>query len=339
MTNAKDSRVIVIAEIGVNHNGSLKLAKELIDQCAVAGADYAKFQTFTATDLASADAKSAGYQRRAGAGDRQIDLLTELELTQFEFRELVQFCSDRGIGFLTTAHDLPSARFVIGLQSDYLKVPSGDVTNLPLLRLFSQQRTPVLLSTGASEAMEVSRAVEVLQSGGLRRSQITVMQCTSEYPAPFAEANLQAMVSMGRDLGVPIGYSDHTDGVNTALAAVALGATVIEKHITLDRTMPGPDHRASLEPREFQEMVIGIHQVTAAMGSGTKTVVDSERHNRMLIRKSIVAAVPISAGEVFSEKNLCVMRPGGGLSPMRWESVLGQQAERDYGVHEMIGPG
>lgn len=339
MTNVKDSRVSVIAEIGVNHNGSLKLAKELIDQCVVAGADYAKFQTFTATDLASADAQSAGYQRRAGAGSRQIDLLAELELTQSEFRELVQFCCDRGIGFLTTAHDLPSAQFVIGLNSDYLKVASGDVTNLPLLRLFSQQRTPVLLSTGASEAIEVSRAVEVLQSGGLRRSQITVMQCTSEYPAPVAEANLQAMVSMGMDLGVPIGYSDHTYGVNAALAAVALGATVIEKHITLDRTMPGPDHRASLEPREFQEMVTGVHQVTAAMGSGTKTVVDSERHNRMLIRKSIVAAVPISAGEVFSEKNLCVMRPGGGLSPMRWESVLGQQAERDYGVHEMIGPG
>lgn len=336
--NGEANPVSVVAEIGVNHNGSVNLAKQLVENCAEAGADYAKFQTFRAKDLASPEAPSAGYQKRSGAAGSQLDLLSGLELSQSDFTELVQFCADAGVGFLTTAHDLRSADFVIGLQSDYLKVPSGDITNFPLLRLFSQQQTPVLLSTGASEAEEVFRAVEVLEAGGLRRSEITVMHCTSEYPAPIADANLNAMVSMGRDLHVPIGYSDHTLGSSVALAAVALGATVIEKHITLNRTMEGPDHSASLEPAEFREMVAGIRQVSSALGREAKTVMDSEQPNQMLIRKSIVATVPISVGEVFSEENLGVMRPGNGLSPMHWESLLGQRAKRTYGVHEMVDP-
>lgn len=336
MATEGSSQVKVVAEIGVNHNGSLELAEELVSRCAEAGADYAKFQTFRARDVASERAAQAAYQQTGGKGGRQVDMLSVLELSEPDFERLVRFCAEVGIGFLTTAHDLQSARFVLGLGSDYLKVASGDVTNYPLLLLFGQQDTPVLLSTGASEADEVREAIRVLESQGLERSKITVMQCTSEYPAPLAEANLRAMVAMGADWGVPIGYSDHTQGSNASIAAVAMGATVIEKHITLNRTMDGPDHAASLEPREFEQMVKGIREVSAAMGSDSKRVVASEQSNRSLIRKSIVATVPILAGDTFSEENLGVMRPGDGVSPMLWESVLGQKASRDFVAQEAI---
>lgn len=328
--------VKIVAEIGVNHNGSVELAKELVSRSAAAGADYAKFQTFKAVDVASERAALANYQQKVAKGSRQVDMLSALELSEADFQQLVDFCAEVGVGFLTTAHDLQSARFVLGLASDYVKVASGDITNYPLLRLFSQQGTPVLLSTGASEADEVLRAITVLESGGLERSQITVMQCTSEYPAPVSEANLRAMAVMGTEWGVPVGYSDHTQGINASIAAVAMGATVIEKHITLERTMDGPDHAASLEPREFEQMVKGIRDVSAAMGSDSKRVVASEQSNRSLIRKSIVATVPIVAGDTFSEENLGVMRPGDGVSPMLWESVLGQKASRDFVAQEAI---
>jgi N,N'-diacetyllegionaminate synthase len=335
---AKEQRgsVVVIAEIGVNHNGSLAVAKDLVIRCVEAGADYAKFQTFTAKNLASDSARVANYQKNSFAGERQVDLLSSLELSEADFEELVAFCATEGVGFLTTAHDLGSAAFVMGLQSDFIKVPSGDVSNYPFLRLVSEQHTPVLLSTGASRAEEVLHAIEVLESGGLNRSEITVMQCTTEYPAPVEEANLRAMVEMGREWGVSVGYSDHTSGQNTAIAAVALGAKVLEKHITLNRNMKGPDHAASLEPSEFSNMVIAIRQVEKALGGTVKVVTSAEEQNRDVIRKSIVARSRIEVGELFSEANLGVMRPGTGLSPMLWPKLIGQVAQRSYGPNDMI---
>ena len=334
--NEQRTRVVVIAEIGVNHNGSLELAKELVTRCFEAGADYAKFQTFIAKDLASENAPVANYQKKSFAGEHQVDLLSSLELSDSDFEALVAHCATVGIGFLTTAHDLGSAVFVMGLGSDFIKVPSGDVTNYPFLRLVAMQRTPVLLSTGASRADEVLQAIEVLESGGLSRSEITVMQCTTEYPAPVEEANLLAMVEMGKEWGVSVGYSDHTAGQEAAIAAVALGATVLEKHITLDRDMVGPDHVASLEPAEFYEMVAAIRQVEKALGSPAKVVTHAEEHNRDVIRKSIVATARIVVGELFSAENLGVMRPGTGLSPMHWPQLIGQPANRNYSPNDMI---
>ena len=330
------SRVVVIGEIGVNHNGSLALAKELVTRCADVGADYAKFQTFTAQNLASASAPLADYQKSLLAGGRQVDLLSSLELSLGDFNELVADCLDKKIGFLTTAHDLGSAAYVMDLQLDYIKVSSGDLTNYPFLRLVSWQDRPVLISTGASKADEVLRAIEVLESGGLSRSKITVMQCTTEYPAPIEEANLLAMVKMGKEWGVPVGYSDHTSGQDAAVAAVALGATVVEKHITLDRAMAGPDHAASLEPAEFAQMVTSIRRVEQALGLTQKVVTKAEVQNRDVIRKSIVARVRIEEGELFSEENLAVLRPGTGLSPMRWTEIVGQPAGQSYMPNEMI---
>jgi len=332
----QNDRVIVVAEIGVNHNGSVELAKELVTRCVEVGADYAKFQTFKAQHLASESAPVAGYQKNSFQGERQVDLLSSLELSEPEFDQLAAFCATVGIGFLTTAHDLGSAAFVLGLNSDFVKVPSGDITNYPFLRLVAKQQTPVLISTGASQADEVLRAIETLESGGLSRSEITVMQCTTEYPAPLEEANLLAMAQMGREWGVSVGYSDHTSGQVAALAAVALGARVIEKHITLDRDMEGPDHAASLEPPEFAEMVTAIRQAEMALGEPTKVVTNAEESNRDVIRKSIVARRRIEPGELFNEENLAVIRPGTGLSPMLWPHLMGQAAHRGFSPGEQI---
>jgi len=334
-SNGSQSTVI-IAEIGVNHNGSLDMAKQLVRACAEAGADYAKFQTFSAKALASREAPVADYQAVGFAGRNQQDLLGELELSESDFGQLVQECDAAHIGFLTTAHDLPSARFVFELGLDFIKVPSGDVTNYPFLRLAGSQGKRILLSTGASTANEVGQALGVLESTGLPREKITVMQCTTEYPAPSDEANLQAMLTMGSDFGVAIGFSDHTLGLEATIAAVAMGATVIEKHITLDRAMRGPDHAASLEPHDFGDLVAGVRHIEVLKGKSEKFVTSAESKNRSVIRKSIVAAKPILEGEVFSEANLTVMRPGSGLSPMEWPDILGKPASRNFRVGEMI---
>lgn len=334
--NSLGNRVIVIAEIGVNHNGSLEEAKKLVKQAFEAGADYAKFQTFNARQLVSQDAPLANYQKNSFDGEQQVDLLAKLELSQKEFEELVEFCSQVGIGFLTTAHDAGSADFVFALDLDFIKVASGDITNYPFLKRVGKQSKPVLLSTGASLAEEVLQAIETIESSGLSRSKITALQCTTEYPAPIEEANLLAMVQMGREFGVPIGYSDHTLGQDAAVAAVAMGATVVEKHITLDKSMEGPDHSASLEPSEFARMVRSIRSVGIALGSSEKRLTSSEEPNRDVIRKSIVASRRIEEGESFSERNLAVMRPGGGLSPMMWPGLIGKRAERIYLPQQMI---
>lgn len=336
IVGTQGKNVVVIAEIGVNHNGSLDIAKSLIDASADAGADYAKFQTFRARELASSEAPVAEYQRAAFDGTKQQDLLASLELSEEQFVELVGYCEEKEIGFLTTAHDLGSAPFVMGLNSDFIKVPSGDLTNYPFLRLVGAQSTPVLLSTGASHGDEVGEAISVLESAGLPRSAITVMQCTTEYPAPMSEANLLAMVEMGKVWDVSIGFSDHTLGQDAALAAVALGASVLEKHITLDRAMAGPDHAASLEPDEFAAMVEGVRRTQELRGIPTKAVTKSEEKNRDVIRKSIVAAVAIKQDDLLGEDNLSVIRPGTGLSPMRWPDVVGKRAHRNYRAGELI---
>ena len=334
--NYSDASVTMVAEIGVNHNGSLDIAKELVEACSFAGADYAKFQTFRASELASTEAPLADYQRDGFGGQGQRELLASLELSQKQFLELSAYCGQKNVGFLTTAHDLASAPFVMDLKSDFIKVSSGDVTNYPFLRMVGRQDTHVLLSTGASSSNEVGKAIEVLESSGLPRSRVTVLQCTTEYPAPFSEANLLAMVEMGKTWGVAVGFSDHTEGPDAALAAVALGASVVEKHITLDRSMAGPDHAASLEPDEFAALVQRVRRAEQLRGKPEKTVTPSESKNRDIIRKSIVARDHIRQGEMLSEDKLSVIRPGTGVSPMRWPDVVGTRAHRSYVPGEMI---
>ena len=327
---------VVIAEIGVNHNGDVALAKHMISAARDAGADYAKFQTFSTDDLVTADAGVAAYQQPAARGGTQQDMLRGLELTHDDFLELKAFCQSLGIGFLTTAHDFRSLDFVLGLDLDYIKIPSGDLTNLPLLERVAGEGTKIILSTGMGSFDEVAQALEVLLHSGLNRELITVLQCTTNYPAPLEEANLRAMVSMGEKLAVGIGYSDHTDGNDTSAAAVALGARIIEKHLTLDRLLPGPDHAASANPSEFAAMVRSIRAVETALGSDVKVPGPTEAPNRDIVRKSLVAQRPIGAGDEFTSENIGVKRPGTGISPMRWHDVVGTTAHRDFQVDELI---
>lgn len=327
---------VVIAEIGVNHNGDVALAKHMISAARDAGADYAKFQTFSADDLVTADAGAASYQQPAARGGTQQDMLRSLELTQDDFRELKAFCRSLGIGFLTTAHDFRSLDFVLGLDLDYIKISSGDLTNRPLLERVAGEGTKIILSTGMGSFDEVARAVEVLEQSGLNREMVTVLQCTTSYPAPLQEANLRAMVSMGKQLAVGIGYSDHTDGNPASVAAVALGAHIIEKHLTLDKSMPGPDHAASANPSEFAAMVRSIRAVETALGYDVKAPGPTEAANRDIVRKSLVALRPIGAGDEFTSENIGVKRPGTGISPMRWHEVVGTTAHRDFQVDELI---
>ena len=329
-------RTVVIAEIGVNHNGDVALAKQLISAAHDAGADYAKFQTFSAEALVTADAGVAAYQQPAARGGTQQDLLRGLELTHDDFRELKTFSESRGIGFLTTAHDFGSLDFVLSLDLDYIKIPSGDLTNRPMLERVAGEGTKIILSTGMGSFDEVAQAVEVLEQSGLNREMVTVLQCTTNYPAPLEEANLRAMVSMGEQLAVGIGYSDHTDGADTSVAAVALGAHIIEKHLTLDRSMSGPDHAASANPGEFAALVCSIRAVEMAFGSDVKAPGPTEAPNRDIVRKSLVALTQISSGDEFTSQNIGVKRPGTGISPMRWHEVVGSTAHRDFQVDELI---
>ncbi len=327
---------VVIAEIGVNHNGSVSLAKQMIAAARHAGADYAKFQTFIASDVVTADAGAASYQQPAARGGTQQDMLRALELTHDDFRELKAFSESLGIGFLTTAHDFTSLDFVLSLDLDYVKIPSGDLTNRPLFERVAGEGTKVILSTGMGSFDEVARALEVLEQSGLNREMVTVLQCTTNYPAPLEEANLCAMVSMGEQLAVATGYSDHTDGNDTSIAAVALGARIIEKHLTLDRSLPGPDHAASANPSEFAAMVRSIRAVETALGKDVKAPGPTEAPNRDIVRKSLVALRPIGTGDEFTSENIGVKRPGTGISPMRWHEVVGGTAHRDFEFDELI---
>ena len=330
-------KTLVIAEAGVNHNGDIGMAVELVARAAEAGADVVKFQTFDTSQVVARHAPKATYQiARTGESDSQYDMVRRLELPREAHATLVETCHAHGITFMSTAFDHGSLDLLVKLGVDRLKVPSGEITNLPLLRDIGRRGLPVILSTGMATLGEVETAIEVLNRSGTPTERVTVLHCTTEYPAPFQDVNLRAMTTLQNALGVAVGYSDHTSGIEVPIAAVALGATVIEKHLTLDRSLPGPDHHASLEPAEFAEMVRSIRHVEAALGDGIKRVVDSEAQNRMVARRSIVAAAPIAAGEPFTSANLATKRPAVGLSPMRWDEIIGRTATRDYAPDEPI---
>lgn len=330
--------VLIIAEAGVNHNGSLDLAKQLIDKAVEAGVDIIKFQTFKSEKLVSKAAKQAEYQQRnIGKKDEgQLAMLKKLELSQADHEELIAYCNEKGISFFSTAFDMDSIDYLHSLKMGLWKIPSGEITNYPYLRKIAQYQEPIILSTGMCELADIEVALNVLLQYGVKKEQITILHCNTEYPTPFADVNLKAMLEIGEKFGVQIGYSDHTKGIEVPIAAVALGATVIEKHFTLDKNMEGPDHKASLEPDELEAMVSAIRNIEQALGSGHKTISESERKNIEIARKSIVAACPIKAGELLTEENLTVKRPGNGINPMRWNEVVGTRAVKNYNEEDPI---
>ncbi len=331
--------VLIIAEAGVNHNGDLEHARRLIDAAAEAGADLVKFQTFKVDSLVTATARKADYQtRNSGGGETQHEMLRRLELSPEAHHELITHCAARGIGFFSTGFDLESVDFLVSLGLDKFKIPSGEITNLPFLRHVGRHGKEVILSTGMATLGDIEAAIEALEQAGTPRSMLTVLHCTTEYPTPMSEVNLRAMQSIGQAFGVAVGYSDHTPGIEVAIAATALGASVIEKHFTLDRNLPGPDHKASLVPDELKAMVTAIRNIETALGDGIKRLTPSEARNRPVARKSLVAARPIRAGEAFSKENIATKRPGTGVSPMQWDSIIGRNARRDYQADEMIEP-
>lgn len=331
------TRALIIAEAGVNHNGNLELARQLVDAAADAGADLVKFQTFDADRLVSRDAGKALYQERNSGGEEtQHQMLRRLELSVEMHEELIAHCARRGIGFFSTGFDIESVDLLVRLGQDLIKVPSGEITNLPYLRHVGALSRDVILSTGMASLDEVRMALVALEAAGTPLARICVLHCTSEYPAPFESVNLRAMAAMGAEFGVRFGYSDHTRGIEVAIAAIALGATVIEKHFTLDRTLPGPDHQASLEPAELASMIAAIRSVEAALGDGEKRPMPGEILVMPFARKSLVASRDIRKGEVFGPDNLATRRPGNGISPMRWDDIVGLAAPRDFSAGELI---
>jgi N,N'-diacetyllegionaminate synthase len=333
------SRVIIIAEAGVNHNGSMEVAKRLIDAAKLAGADYVKFQTFKADNLVSKTAKMASYQQKnmLGRDNSQYNMLKQLELGHEQHLELIDYCNTNGIKFFSTAFDAEGVQYLNGLGLDFCKIPSGEVTNFPYLRAIALCGKPVLLSTGMCTSAEVQAAINVLNRFSLATNPIIVLHCNTEYPTPMADVNLQAMITMQRDFNVSVGYSDHTLGIEVPIAAVAMGACVIEKHLTLDRTLEGPDHAASLEPSEFKEMVTAIRNIELAMsGNGEKQASNSEIKNKLIARKSIHLARAMSKGDKLAEADLLALRPGGGVSAMQWEQVIGKVLTVDKASYDML---
>lgn len=336
-TESRILRTLIIAEAGVNHNGDIEMAKALIDAAADSGADIVKFQTFVAERLVTGVARKADYQvTNTGSSESQYQMLKRLELTSQMHDELIEHSASRGIEFFSTAFDLQSLDYLMSLGMKRIKIPSGEITNLPYLRRIGGFTKQVILSTGMSNLGDIEAALDVLEQAGTPRSQIVVLHCNTEYPAPMNEVNLKAMQSIAQAFGVQVGFSDHTEGTEVALAAVALGASVIEKHFTLDRNLPGPDHRASIEPIDLARLVSSIRNVELAMGDGIKRAGRSEARNLPIVRKSIVAAMPIRQGEAFSFSNLIAKRPGTGISPMRWDEVVGKIACRDFATDELI---
>ncbi len=332
------NEVVIIAEAGVNHNGSIDIAKRLIDAAVDAGADYVKFQTFKTENVVSKIAKKAIYQQHnmRDGDDTQFAMLKKLELSQEQHAELIEYCKSKKINFLSTAFDLDSIDYLSSLNLGLWKIPSGELTNYPYIKKIAQKHEPVILSTGMSVMEEIEDAIALLVKFGLTKDQITILHCNTEYPTPMTDVNLLAMQTISDKFGVNVGYSDHTQGIEVPIAAVALGATVIEKHFTLDRGMEGPDHKASLEPYELKLMVNAIRNIQQALGDVEKVVSASEEKNKAVARKSIVASCDIAEGEVFTVENITVKRPGNGISPMRWEEVLGEKAIRSFKADELI---
>lgn len=328
-------RVCVIAEAGVNHNGKLENAIKMVDYAREAGADYIKFQTFVPTSLASRYAEKANYQKVTTKNDEsQLEMLQKLVLKDYEYKHIKEYCEKIGIGFLSTAFDLESIEFLTGLGCDIWKIPSGEITNYPYLVEIAKKHQPIILSTGMSDETEISQAVNVLKGNGA--GEITLLHCTTEYPTPYEDVNLKAMCTLRDRFCLKVGYSDHTKGIEVPIAAVAMGAEIIEKHFTLDRNMEGPDHKASLEPAELKCMVDCIRNIESALGTGIKQPAESEKKNISIARKSIVACTSIKKGEILSGKNITTKRPGSGISPMKWNEVIGTCAVRDFEEDELI---
>lgn len=331
----RNNSTFIIAEAGVNHNGSFELAKKLVDKAVWAGADCIKFQTFNSKNLVSKNAQKAEYQKKTtDSSESQLDMLKKLELSKEEFVELRDYCNQKEIMFLSTPFDLESIDFLASIGVRTWKIPSGEITNYPFLRAIGKRKESVIMSTGMCTLDEVRDTIKVLKDFGT--TDITLLHCTTEYPAPYDSVNLNAMLTLQNEFAFKVGYSDHTNGIEIPVAAVAMGATVIEKHFTLDKNMEGPDHKASLEPDELKQMVQSIRNVEAALGDETKQPSDVEKKNIAIARKSIVAACDIKKGEMFTEENLTAKRPGNGISPMNWAEVLGKIAKRDFSEDELI---
>jgi len=334
---ATNLKTLIIAEAGINHNGDVLLAKRLIDVAADSEADLIKFQTFSAKNIVTRSVSKADYQYESTDKDEsQYAMLEKLELTEEMHRELIKYSQQRGIGFFSTGFDIESVDMLIRLGQVRFKVPSGEITNLPLLRHIGKQNKEVILSTGMSDLNEVGNAIKSLEDAGTTRSKITALHCTTAYPAPMDDVNLSAMLSIQKAFGVSVGYSDHSEGIEVAIAAVALGAKIIEKHFTLDKTLPGPDHKASLEPGELKKMITAIRNIELALGDGVKKIMPSELNNRQVARQSIVAKANIKKGEALSETNITTKRAGSGISPMRWDQIIGSKSKRDYLIDEII---
>jgi N,N'-diacetyllegionaminate synthase len=330
--------VFVIAEAGVNHNGSLEIAMKLIDVAIAAGADVVKFQTFKTEKCIAVNAPKAGYQKETtGSDESQLEMVRKLELDEKAHTILNQHCQGKGIQFLSTPFDLESINLLRRLGLEAFKLPSGEITNLPYLRKLGALKKQLILSTGMADIGEIEDALDVLTESGTPLENITVLHCNTEYPTPFEDVNLKAMQTIQNAFpGIAVGYSDHTIGIEVAIAAVAMGASVIEKHFTLDRNLPGPDHKSSLEPDELKAMVQAIRNVEKALGTGIKKPSQSELKNKSIARKSIVAATNIKKGETFTEKNITIKRPGTGINPMRWDEIIGRKAAKPYRRDELI---
>ena len=333
----KLEKTLIIAEAGVNHNGSLDTAMKLVETAAESGADVVKFQTFKADNLVCVGAPKADYQnRRTDSDETQQEMIRKLELSKSDHEELIAHCSKFCIRFASTAFDIESINLIKDLGVDFFKIPSGEITNLPYLRHIGRLNMSIVLSTGMSCLEEIDNALKVLGEAGTVRSKITVLHCNTEYPTPMEDVNLKAMLTIGEELNVKVGYSDHTLGIEVPIAAVALGAQIIEKHFTLDRELPGPDHAASLEPLELKQMVRAIRNIEKSLGDGIKQPSPSERKNIQIVRKSIVASRKISKGDIFTQNNLMVKRPGHGISPMQWDEVMGKEAPCSFDADDLI---
>lgn len=334
---SKMNRTFIIAESGVNHNGDVGIAKEMVDVAAKAGADAVKFQTFKAEKMISKFAPKAEYQRKTtDENESQFEMVKKLELDQCAHKELIAYCRQKGIIFLSTPFDLESIDLLNELGLKILKIPSGEITNLPYLRKIGSLKKKLILSTGMADLQEIGNALKILTGAGTPKENITVLHCNTEYPTPMEDVNLRAMLTIRDTFDVKVGYSDHTLGIEVPIAAVALGASVIEKHFTLDANMKGPDHKASLEPAGLRTMVEAIRNIEKMLGDGVKKPSPSELKNRPIARKSIVAARDITKGEIFTEENIAVKRPGIGISPMEWDKILGEVAERDFKEDEPV---
>ncbi len=333
----KRIKTLIIAEAGVNHNGDIKIAKKLIDAAVYAGADIIKFQTFSSVGLTTSSAIKSNYQKsETKPNETQQEMLSKLELTKENHLELINYCQKKGIEFLSSAFDNESISFLDSLNLKRWKIPSGEITNYPYLKFVGSKNKEIILSTGMSNMHEIEAALEIILESGCDKKNITFLQCNSQYPTPFEDANLRVIQTLKNKFKVNAGFSDHTIGIEAPIAAVAMGATIIEKHLTLNKNMEGPDHKASIEPDEFRDLVISIRNIEKAIGDGIKTVNPSESENKILVRKSLYAKKSIKKGERFTVENICLKRPGSGISPLLWNEVLKLNAKKNFEIDEQI---